>query len=432
MANSAFTNGGGGAVDSVNGQTGVVLLDTGDIAEATNLNYVSDAQLTVIGNTSGTNTGDQTSIIGITGTKAQFDTACSDGNFLYVGDVSQYTDEMAQDAVGAMINTSLTYVDGTPSLGLTSRTINGTAFDGTANITVTTAAGTLTGATLAAGVTASSLTSVGTLTGLDVVGTSATLVRMGQSTANPALRINSNTASSINGWEIISSASGNETTLRTISSATDAPGSIGTKGTAYLDITSGNFVTLKVNGGNSVACSNTGTTFAYAFRGFSSNTCWSFTGNADSNLTASTEAKDMYLNFAQEKSYAAGALATHRSLHISPSIVAFAGASTLTNWRGVTIDSVAVNGTNATVTNATTLTIPAPTGATNNYVMDIGAGVTKQATTTVGALIAAGTAGAGARSIVSDASAPTFGATVTGGGAVVVPVYSDGTNWKVG
>jgi len=85
MANSAFTNGGGGAVDSVNGQTGVVVLDTGDIAEATNLNYVSDAQLTVIGNTSGTNTGDQTSIIGITGTKAQFDTACSDGNFLYVG-----------------------------------------------------------------------------------------------------------------------------------------------------------------------------------------------------------------------------------------------------------------------------------------------------------------------------------------------------------
>lgn len=36
----------------------------------------------------GTNSGDQTSIVGITGTKAQFDTACSDGNFLYVGDVS--------------------------------------------------------------------------------------------------------------------------------------------------------------------------------------------------------------------------------------------------------------------------------------------------------------------------------------------------------
>lgn len=34
----------------------------------------------------GTNSGDQTTIVGITGTKAQFDTACTDGNFLYVGD----------------------------------------------------------------------------------------------------------------------------------------------------------------------------------------------------------------------------------------------------------------------------------------------------------------------------------------------------------
>ena len=52
----------------------------------------------------------------------------------------------------------------------TARTINGTSFDGSANITVTAAAGTLTGATLASGVTASSLTSVGTLSALTVSG----------------------------------------------------------------------------------------------------------------------------------------------------------------------------------------------------------------------------------------------------------------------
>jgi hypothetical protein len=50
---------GGGAVDSVNGATGVVVLTTGDITEDTDANYVTDAQLAVIGNTSGTNTGDQ-------------------------------------------------------------------------------------------------------------------------------------------------------------------------------------------------------------------------------------------------------------------------------------------------------------------------------------------------------------------------------------
>ncbi len=143
---------------------------TADIADSSNKRYVTDAQLVVIGNTSNTNSGDQTSIVGITGTKSQFDTACTDGNFLYVGDVTQYTDEMAQDAVGAMVNTSLTYTDGTPLLALTSRTINGVAYDATANITVTAAAGTLTGATLASGVTASSLTSLGTLTGLTMGG----------------------------------------------------------------------------------------------------------------------------------------------------------------------------------------------------------------------------------------------------------------------
>ncbi|MBW1739093.1 MAG: hypothetical protein JRJ69_16545, partial [Deltaproteobacteria bacterium] len=36
-------------------------------------------------NLSGSNTGDQTSIVGITGTKAQFDAACTDGDFMYVG-----------------------------------------------------------------------------------------------------------------------------------------------------------------------------------------------------------------------------------------------------------------------------------------------------------------------------------------------------------
>ena len=52
----------------------------------------------------------------------------------------------------------------------TARNINGVSFNGSADITVTAAAGTLSGATLASGVTASSLTSVGTLTSLTVTG----------------------------------------------------------------------------------------------------------------------------------------------------------------------------------------------------------------------------------------------------------------------
>lgn len=51
---------------------------------------------------------------------------------------------------------------------------------------------------------------------------------------------------------------------------------------------------------------------------------------------------------------------------------------------------------------------------------------------TVSTLPSAATSGAGARSFVSDATVTTFASTVVGGGTNKVPVYSDGTNWKIG
>jgi hypothetical protein len=51
---------------------------------------------------------------------------------------------------------------------------------------------------------------------------------------------------------------------------------------------------------------------------------------------------------------------------------------------------------------------------------------------TVVTLPSAATSGVGARAFVSDALLPTFGSTVASGGLVKTPVYSDGTNWKVG
>ena len=52
--------------------------------------------------------------------------------------------------------------------------------------------------------------------------------------------------------------------------------------------------------------------------------------------------------------------------------------------------------------------------------------------TTVATLPAAATVGAGSRCHVSDALGPVFGTAVAGGGAVSVPVYSDGAAWIVG
>ena len=51
---------------------------------------------------------------------------------------------------------------------------------------------------------------------------------------------------------------------------------------------------------------------------------------------------------------------------------------------------------------------------------------------TVAALAAGVDADSSARAFVTDALAPVFGAVVVGGGAVRVPVFFDGTNWRVG
>ena len=51
---------------------------------------------------------------------------------------------------------------------------------------------------------------------------------------------------------------------------------------------------------------------------------------------------------------------------------------------------------------------------------------------TVANLPAVATAGSGARAFVSDATATTFASIVAGGGANSVPVYCDGTNWRIG
>jgi hypothetical protein len=51
---------------------------------------------------------------------------------------------------------------------------------------------------------------------------------------------------------------------------------------------------------------------------------------------------------------------------------------------------------------------------------------------TVATLPDAASLGAGARAFVIDSSVSTFGTTVAGGGTTGVPVYSDGTDWKVG
>jgi hypothetical protein len=59
-------------------------------------------------------------------------------------------------------------------------------------------------------------------------------------------------------------------------------------------------------------------------------------------------------------------------------------------------------------------------------------GYIKQTPVAVASLVAAATAGAGARAFVNNANSTTFASIVAAGGSNVVPVYCDGTDWRIG
>jgi hypothetical protein len=92
---------------------------------------------------------------------------------------------------------------------------------------------------------------------------------------------------------------------------------------------------------------------------------------------------------------------------------------------GVATAAKTINIGTGSTTNASTVTIGSIVGGSSTTVN----GLLNQNTYLV-ANLPTGTAGS--RSFVTNALAPTFGAAVAGGGAVGVPVYHDGTSWKVG
>ena len=85
-------------------------------------------------------------------------------------------------------------------------------------------------------------------------------------------------------------------------------------------------------------------------------------------------------------------------------------------------------GTSGLAGSTTNISIGSTTGTSITTIN----GIKKQQNYTVATLPSASTSGVGARSFVTDALAPNFNVTVVTGGTVAVPVFSDGTTWKVG
>lgn len=89
------------AVSSVNSLTGAVVLTTANISDSTNRRYVTDAQQTVISNTSGTNTGDQNlfSTVAVAGQSNVVADSTSDTLTLAAGTGVSITTDVATDTV---------------------------------------------------------------------------------------------------------------------------------------------------------------------------------------------------------------------------------------------------------------------------------------------------------------------------------------------
>lgn len=132
----------------------------------------------------------------------------------------------------------------------TARSINGIAFDGTADITVAAAAGTLSGATLASGITASSLTSVGTLLDLTVTNPIAGSVTgsSASTSGNAATATKLATARNINGIAFDGTAN-----ITVAAAANTLTGTVLASGVVTSSLTSvGTLATLAVSGAASV------------------------------------------------------------------------------------------------------------------------------------------------------------------------------------
>jgi len=97
---------------------------------------------------------------------------------------------------------------------------------------------------------------------------------------------------------------------------------------------------------------------------------------------------------------------------------------TIGKQSGTVNHTTILNGRYVTLNASTTLSLASPT-------ISIGQNLV-QTTMLVADLPSLTGVVTGSRAFVSDALAPTFGSTVVGGGAVGVPVYYDGTSWKVG
>ena len=164
---------------------------TADIADSTNRRYVTDADLVDIGNLSGVNTGDQTTIVGITGTTAQFNTALTDNDLATLAGSETLTNKtLTTPTIASFANANHNHTNaaGGGQLSITGAT--------TGTLTVArggTGATTLTSGNVLVGAGTSAVTTTKSAPTGDFVGTTDTQTLTNKTLTTPIISTISNT-----------------------------------------------------------------------------------------------------------------------------------------------------------------------------------------------------------------------------------------------
>lgn len=178
-----------------------------------------------------------------------------------------------------------------------------------------------------------------------VTSTSASALAVGANGAtNPVFSVNANTASVATGVAVTGAAAGARVDIAAISSGTDEGINLSSKGTGSVAIRTGTSSRLVISA-NAATFTPTTVTSAATVR-------FSYTGAANTGLTAGTEFTQVHFNLGQTNQHASNTnITTQRDVIFTPMNDSFASATgTITNKYGFWFN-VATAGTNAVYTN---------------------------------------------------------------------------------
>lgn len=198
----------------------------------------------------------------------------------------------------------------------------------------------------------------------------------GASGTSSAFQVNTSSGTG-NGIKITTTAAGSGVTLAPISSASNENLTLKSLsgGTLYVGASGAGGVNVINNGQNIIQVSSQGQTITFNPQTQAgATTHYVFNGAADTGLNATANVPAVNFFLGQTRQHNTGAITLQEDFVISPSTHSFVGASTITDAAAFAVVGPPNAGTNATITNASTIYVPTAavsSGVTNSYALNV-------------------------------------------------------------